>query len=219
MSINSNALSIQWGSLVDLANDVKPFLQVESSDTSSDAVLERLIDGISDWVQREVGRPLAKSSFTKKFDADGFTSTLFLPYCPVLEVTSVIEYWGVSGPHTLTEQSPTNQVDGFQVDYPTGALTRVFQGLVPKPWFPGQGNIIVAWDAGFNPVPASVTMATLEAIKWYWDNTQQQARSGPMGAVQSQEGWARPDVSQFWGSVVPALLKPVIDPFVQVGIG
>lgn len=215
MSVNSSALSIQWGPLVDLDNDVKPFLQVPSTDTSQDPILRGLIDGISDWVQRECGRPLTRSRFTWKTGADGFTSVVMLPYVPVLEIVECIEYWGISGPHVLTESTPTDQTDGFQCEYPTGALKRVFQGLVQKPWFPGTDNIWVTFDAGFNPEPPAARLMTLEAIKWYWDNTQQLSRSRP----QAQEPWDKPDVSQFWGSVLPAMMKPLVDQFAQVGIG
>ncbi|MBV9805208.1 MAG: hypothetical protein JO130_18565 [Solirubrobacterales bacterium] len=217
MSFNSNALSTQWGSFLDLQNDLKPFLNVPSSDTSRDVVLQDLIDGISEWVQLEAGRPLAKTRFEFKFDGNsGWKgSYLMLPYVPVLEVISVTEYWGYSGPHVLTEQTPTSQVDGWQCEYRTGRLTRVFQGLIPKPWFPGSGNVIVEWDAGFNPVPKSVQLATKEAIKWYWDNTQQHSRSRPSG----QDEWNRPDPSQFWGSVMPAMMRPLLEQYAQVGMG
>lgn len=217
MSVNSNALSIQWGPLVDLVNDVKPFLQVPASDTSKDTILQDLIDGISDWVQRECGRPLAKSRFTWKTGTNGSTSVVMLPYYPVLEVVSCTEYWGISGPHVLIESTPTAQTDGFQVDYPTGALTRVFQGLVQKPWFPGSDNIWVTWDAGFNPVPASARLMVKEAIKWYWDATQQKSRSRPQQGDQWQA--PAPSTADFWGSVLPALMKPLVDQFASVGIG
>lgn len=217
MSVNSNALSIQWGPLVDLVNDVKPFLQIASSDTSKDSILQDLIDGVSDWVQRECGRPLAKSRFTWKTGTNGSTSVIMLPYYPVLEIISCTEYWGISGPHVLIESVPTAQTDGFQVDYPTGALTRVFQGLVQKPWFPGSDNIWVTWDAGYNPVPASARLMTKEAIKWYWDNTQQKSRSRPQQGDQWQA--PAPTTADFWGSVLPALMKPLIDQFASVSLG
>lgn len=218
MSVNSNALSIQWGPLVDLVNDVKPFLQVPSTDTSKDVILQRLIDGISSWVQRECGKPLSKSRFTWKTGTNGTTSVIMLPYYPVLEIVSCTEYWGISGPHVLSESVPTAQRDGFQVDYTTGALTRVFQGLVQKPWFPGSDNIWVTWDAGFNPVPPDASLMVLEAIKWYWDNTQQKSRNRPPGPNDQWQAPA-PTTADFWGSVLPALMKPLTDQFISVGIG
>lgn len=218
MSINSNALSIQWGPLVAL-DDMKSWLQVPSSDVSRDVLLQGIIDGISDWLQREVGQPIAKSRFDWKLDGNsGWNgSYIMLPYVPVLEVVSVTEYWGVGGVHVLTEQTPTAQVDGFQCEYPTGRLTRVFPGLIQKPWFVGVGNVIVTWDAGYNPVPPSAVLAVKEAVKWYWDNTQQHSRS--VRPQQGENEWQRPDPSQFWGSVMPAMLEPLVSQFAQVGIG
>lgn len=215
MSVNSNALSIEWANLVDLANDVKPFLQIPATDTTRDPILQGLIDGISDWVQREIGQPIAKTRFDAKFDGNsGWNgSYIMLPYVPVLEVVSVTEYWGNSGGHVLTEQTPTDQVDGFQCEYATGRLTRVFQGLWQKPWFPGSGNVLVVWDAGYNPTPKGAQLATKIAIKWYWDNLMQHSRSARGG-----DQWERPDEAQFWGSVMPAMLKPLVSQFARVGI-
>lgn len=216
MSLNANALSLQWGPLVELES-VKAFLNVPDTATDKDEQLQDLIDGISEWAALEAGKPLARSRFTYKFDGNwGWRgSYIMLPYYPVLEIVSVTEYWGNSGPHVLTEQTPTDQVDGWQCEYRTGRLTRCFQGLIPKPWFPGSGNVVVVWDAGYNPVAPSVRMAVKEAIKWYWDNTQQQSRS----QRPSEDQWQRPDASQFWSSVLPAMLGPVLTPFVSVGIG
>lgn len=217
MSINANALSIQWGNLVELS-EMKTFLSVPSSDVSRDTILQDLIDGVSDWTQREAGKPIAKSRFDYKFDgASGWNSSyIMLPYYPVLEIVSVTEYWGDSGPHPLTEQTPTNQVDGWQCEYRTGRLTRVFQGLIPKPWFIGVGNVIVSWDAGYNPVPPSARLAVKEAVKWYWDNSIQHGRGT---RPQAEDAWQKPDPSQFWGSVVPALMRPVITQFAGIGVG
>jgi hypothetical protein len=216
VSINANALSTEYGNFVDLT-ETKTFLQLPASDTSRDGLLQDLIDGVSDWVQREVGRPLAQSRFTFKFDGStGWRgSYIMLPYSPVLEIVSVSEYWGMSGAHVLTEQTPTHQVDGWQCEYRTGRLTRVFQGLIPKPWFPGSGSILVTWDAGYEPVPAAARLACKEAIKWYWDNTQEHSRN----TRQQGDDWSKPDASQFWGSVLPAMMKPLLDQFGQVGIG
>jgi hypothetical protein len=215
LSINANALSQEWGNLVNLS-ELKSFLSIPVFTTDKDDILQDLIDGISEWAALEAGRPLAKARFTYEFDgSSGWRgSYIMLPQYPVLEIISITEYWGNSGGHPLSEQTPTNQVDGFQCEYRTGRLTRVFQGLIPKPFFPGSRNVTVTWDAGYNPVPPSIRLAVKEAIKWYWDNTQQHSRSRP-----SDDGWQKPDPSQFWSSVLPAMLGPVLTPFLSVGIG
>jgi hypothetical protein len=217
VSVNSNALSEQWAAFVDLVDDVKPYLQIPLSDTTRDITLKLVVDGVCEWVQREVGKPIGATEFKRKFDGNtGWNGTyIMLPYVPVLEVISVDEWWGNSGDHTLTEQTPANQVDGWQCEYQTGRLTRVFQGQIPKPWFPGSGNVWVVWRAGYNPAPASARLAVLEAIKWWWDNTQQQSRGFNPNAAE----YDAPDTQQFWGAVVPAMMQPIITQFASVGIG
>jgi hypothetical protein len=216
VSALSNSVSENWASFLDVADDVKPFLQIPSTDVSRDQTLQMVTDGVCDWVQRELGRPIGPTRFDRRFDGGtGWNGAhIMLPYYPVLEIVSCVEYWGVSGPHNLLEQTPTNQVDGFTCSYLTGRLTRVFPGLVQKPWFPGARNVEVTWVAGYNPVPPGLRLGMLEVIAWYWRNTQQSSRSfKPTGE------YDQPVTQEFWASVLPAMAKPFLDSFLQVGLG
>ena len=140
-----------------------------------------------------------------------------LPYYPILEITSVTEYWGVSGPHVLVEQTPTSQSsqDSFQCDYLHGILIRTFPGLVQRPWFPGSRNIEVTWTAGYNPIPADIRLASLEYIKFWWVNTQQQSGNRPGNLAGEYDASGPPGL---YGGV-PHILEDVFDSYIQVGMG
>jgi hypothetical protein len=214
---NTNAGSLQWATYLDLEEDVKPWIQVPFYQSTADYQLQLLTDMTCTWVQRKLGQPLAPTQFTRYFDGwSGFNGAfLQLPYYPVLEITSVTEFWGKSGPHVLNESVPTNQVDGWQCEYLQGMLRRVFPGLVEKPWFPGSRNIEISWTAGYNPVPADIKVATLEMISHWWRNTQQQAGRRPGGPG----GEYDPEVVAMglWTGV-PLRITTLLESYMQIGI-
>jgi hypothetical protein len=217
MTTNVNASSLTWQNYVDLDNDVKPWLQIPPTDITVDYRLQLLTDMTCQWAQGKLGQPVAPTQFDRRFNGwSGWNGAYIeLPYYPVLEVTSVIEYWGGSGPHVLSEGTPTNQVDGYQMDYQRGQLIRVFPGLVQKPWFPGSRNIEVVWTAGRNPIPADLKVATLEMIAHWWRNTQQMAaiRSGPSPDYDPEQ-----IASGLWQGT-PLRITALLDGYQQVGIG
>ena len=213
---NLNASSVTWQSYVDLKQDVKPWLQIPINNVQGDSRLQLLIDGTCQWAQRRIGQPIAPTTFQRRFDGwNGWNGAYIeLPYYPILEVQQVIEYWGFSGPHYLSEQTPTNQVDGYQVVYELGRLTRAFPGLVQKPWFPGSRNIEVTWVSGYNPVPADIKMATLEMIAHWWRNTQQSART----KVRAGGDTAEVVAGGLWQGT-PLRITTLLDADNQFGIG
>jgi hypothetical protein len=216
VSTNGNALSATWGNFLDLNEDLKPWLRYRTGASSDDVLLQDVLDMACSWVQDYLSRPIGPTRFDRRFN--GWSSWqgayIMLPYQPVLEILSVTEYWGVSGPHVLEESQPTDQLDGFQCEYLRGMVTRVFPGNVQKPWFPGSRNIEISWVAGFNPVPAYVRIATLEYAKYWWTNTQQASRSNPRGGGE----YDAPDSRGLWPGV-PNRITDLLQPLLQVGIG
>ena len=216
MTSNTNASSLIWENYVDLEADVKTWLQIPvTAPAKFDYQLQLLTDMTCQWAQRKLGRPIGPTQFTRYFDGNQGWNGAFiaLPYSPVLAVASVTEYWGTSGPHILYESTPTNQVDGWQCEYSRGILRRVFPGLVEKPWFPGSRNILVTWTAGYNPVPADIKVATLEMIKHWWTNTQQQAGNRPTAQEYDPEVVAM----GLWQGT-PLRITALLDAYNQVGI-
>lgn len=213
---NYNASSPVWGNYVDLEHDVLPWLQLTSVSTTQTQILQLLIDMTCQWAQKRRGRPIGPTEFFRRFDGwSGWNGAyIMLPYSPVLQVLSVTEWWGTSGPHELQEQTPEHQVTGFTCDYPTGMLTRVFPGLVQRPWFPGSRNLEVTWVAGYNPIPADLKVATIEMIAHWWRNTQQSARDNIRGGSDTAEVVA----SGLWQGT-PLRITSLLDADNQVGIG
>lgn len=215
---NQNSSSLIWANYVDLEDDVKPWLQIQTLATGGDLRLQLLIDMTCQWVQNKMGRAVGPTPFKRRFNGwSGWNGAYIeLPYAPILEVTSVTEWWGSSGPHVLGEQTPENQVDGWQCDYLRGQLIRVFPGLVQKPWFPGSRNIEVSWVAGYNPVPADIKVATLEMIAHWWRNTQQQAGGNRFSSSSEYD----PEVvsSGLWQGT-PLRITALLDSYQQIGMG
>ena len=216
MPVTQNDSQPIWQNYIDLQNDTKRWLQIPSTDTTRDDDLQDLIDAACYWVQDFLGRPIAPTTFYRRFSGySGFGgSYIQLPYYPVLSVASVVETWGTSGQHTLTEQSPTDQggTDTYSLDPLRGLLVRSFAGLIARPWFPGLRNVEVTWTAGYNPIPPTVKLATREYIKCWWAKTQQTSRSfRPQGDYIENE----PDP---WPGVERSI-KAMLQPLVQVGIG
>lgn len=187
-----------WQNYLDLDNDVKPWLQIPAGSSQQDVRLQMLIDTACWWVQNYLSRPVAPTEFFRRYDgSSGWNgSHIMLPYFPVLEVISVVEWWGSSGPHTLAEQTPEQQgtSDMYQVVPNTGRLTRTFMGLVQRPWFTGARNVEVTWTAGYNPLPQDLRFATLVLIGHWWQHFQQASRSVPVpsGAMQHDASMMTP---------------------------
>lgn len=217
-----NEITPHWITFLDYQQDVKPFIQAPPQDTSRDKLIELVTEGVCDWVQQELGRPIAPTRFFKRFSGgSGFNmSHISLPYYPVIDANMVVtETWGTSGQHTLTEQTPTAQggADTYSLDPLTGIITRSFNGLIARPFFPGLRNVEVTWTAGYNPIPASIRLGCLEAIQWWWDNTQEAPRRiRPAGGGYESPGAGSPE---FFGTILPAMMAPILSNFMSVGIG
>lgn len=225
-SSNLNAMSAPgWQNYVDLEDDVKPWLKqtvdLVTPNAGVDLNLQMITSMACDMIQNMLGRPIPPTQFNFRFDGwSGWNGAYIeLPYYPVLEITSVIEYRGVSGPYVLPESFPTQQVDGWQCEYPVGRLIRVFPGNVVKPWFPGSRNISVQWTAGYNPIPARYRLATLELIKHWWVNTQSTPTISvpPAGFGESNQYDPAVQGGPFDG--IPAHVASIIGDDIQVGIG
>lgn len=212
----ANPASIIWGNYVDLTHDVKPYLQIPSDDTTRDTTIQMVIDFVCQQSQQMMGKPIAPTTFFGRFDGwSGWNGAyVMLPYYPVLGVQKVAEWWGTSGPNYLSEQTPENQVWGFNIDAKTGMLTRTFPGLVQMPWFPGARSIEVTWTAGYNPVPMMFKMPALEVIREWWTQTQQASRSAPAPAGFESEVTAANDT--YPG--LPRRVKATFSANAQVGM-
>jgi hypothetical protein len=213
-----------WQTYLDVNRDVKPWLQIVQGQRAYDDALRDITAMACEWVQTYLGRPVAPTQIFRRFN--GWTgwqgSYIQVPYYPVIGTPTVVEYWGASGPHILTEQTPQQQSntsggdfgDVFQIDHLKGRITRTFPGLIQRPFFPGERNIEVTWVAGYNPVPQQIRAATLELCNYWYRQTQEAVRTaGPTGPMEYDE----PGPGNLWPAV-PNRVTALLEPFTQVGI-
>ena len=97
-------------------------------------------------MQDYLGKPIAPTTFFRRYDGwSGYSGAYIeLGFSPILEVPTVIEWWGSNGPQVLSLQTPESQQAGaqcYQLDALRGRITRTFAGLVARPFFPGLSNI------------------------------------------------------------------------------
>jgi hypothetical protein len=202
-----------WATFLDVDEDVKPWLQFGDVPVAGEeAKLKMITDSVCWWLQDYLGRPLGPTQFAKRFSVWS-GNTLMLPYYPIQSVQRVAEFWGVSGEHVLEEQTPAKQGSNemFTVDLLRGYIVRSFQGLVPRPFFPGLRNIEVVWTAGFDPLPPPVRDAALKQIAHEWRKEQQASRSQPQIAGEEIPLGLLPDM-------LPEV-KARLSAYSQVGIG
>lgn len=220
MSVTADQIQPVWQSYLDVQNDVKPWLQIDATDTSNDTKLRFVAEMGCQWVQNYLGRPVAPTEFFRRFSGStGWNgSYVCLPYYPVLSIVSIVEFWGLSGGHTLVYQTPEAQGGAgeqmYQMDWVRGIVTRTYQGLIQRPFFPGSSNLEVTWTAGFNPLPADLKVATLELVAYWWRNTQESPRWFAAGAQYDGDQRGNP----LWPAV-PNRITMLLEPYTQVGIG
>lgn len=157
-------------------------LNIPQSDTSHDAELTRYIDAAVATVTYITG-PLTAATFTEY--RDGGSPVIMLDNPPVISITSVTEYVGVTG-RTLTAQPLGQSVDnyGYSLDDPlSGKLVRRGSGGLATPFWGGRGSVIITYVAGQASVPADVVLATLEDIRGLYQQTQQGGRAGGGGSI------------------------------------
>ena len=144
--------------------DVKTYLRTPSGDTSNDAELTNLLYVATDMIEAYCNRPIVpKAVPTESHDGWG-GDTIMLWYRPVASIQSVTEYWSTGGAHVLSEVSPAAPGDGYQLEKRTGRLIRSFDGVWPKPWFPGSRNVVVDYTAGYSTMPPTIWQAARELV-------------------------------------------------------
>ncbi len=176
----------QYGNFLTLA-DARGWLGFPNPQNTSpqDANLQLVLDMACTWVQMFIGRPASAQEFFERHDGWG-GEYIQLHESPVVEVLTCTEYQSTGGSISLSESTPENPIDGYQLNYATGRMMRTFAGYSwPRTWFPGSRNIEITYLAGFNPTPPDIRLATLEMIAHWWRNTQQESanRLGSAGAA------------------------------------
>lgn len=178
--------------IVSLA-DVKSYLRITS--TNNDALLNLYILGATAVATYWFGEI---NSLTVTGEVhDGGHETILLRHTPILSVTTVTEYIGISA-YVLTSQPEGSTVNnyGYSLDLPeAGLITRRSGAGTPMPFLGGDRAVIVSYVAGRATVPDDVYLATLEDIRGLWQQTQQGGRPQFGGAENSD--WNAGPLHQF----------------------
>jgi hypothetical protein len=127
-------------------NEAKEYLKIATAETSDDAIIHALINGISSWVSSFLGRNLVKKTWTEYYNGDG-GKDLILRNRPLVSVASVY----VDNTRAFGAASLLSSSYYFLQKY--RGILRAWDLM--GDWTPGDANIKVVYDAGY--VAADVT--------------------------------------------------------------
>jgi len=159
--------------LVDL-DTVKDELKLDPADETQDGFLARAITQVSAVMQSYVKRPFAVESVRETiyiqqdpypYQTPGGVAPLQLSRWPVVDISSVMQRIAGGGLSGATQ--PLQAGQDYAVDFDAGQLIR----LNP---FTGVGTVwealpvIVAYDGGYNEIPADIIDAALRLVTNRW---------------------------------------------------
>ncbi len=70
--------------------EMRTFLNIPTAETGQDSLLESLLDGVNDAVEKYIGVALINKSYTEYHDGDG-SNSLFLKHYPIVTMTSLVD--------------------------------------------------------------------------------------------------------------------------------
>lgn len=155
--------------------DVRGYLRIPSTDTAFDAELTNLTYVATDMIEKYINAPVATKAMPIERHDGWVGDTIMLKYAPITSVTYVREYFA-GFLNSLSESTPANPIDGYQLEYQTGRMIRVFTNGFPRQWYPGSRNLEISYSVGMNPIPPTLWQAARELTAHLF--MQQQATPG-----------------------------------------
>ena len=162
--------------------------QVEGPD---DDILTSLGAAAEAATMNYTGRVFTPTSFTETYSGKG-GAVLFTRQSPILSVASII-----TGMRTI----PARQVPysfGFTFDNNSILLSG-------STFSPGSNNIAITYTAGFNPIPADVIQANVQAVSYWYS---QRTNLGSLSTAGSMGGSSVHDVGP-----MPKMACEVLDKY------
>jgi hypothetical protein len=153
-------------------DDVKSWLNIPSTNTDDDGLLQLLISSFSQYVLNRTGQQSFSTvnSYTDIYSGNN-SYRLFLRNTPIQSVTSIIVgAWTVPQSTGLTTNGWYIDPDGKSVvlrSSASGYMTAPYSSYYttwPGCFLRGQGNIQVTYTAGYNSVPYDLQEAVMEAV-------------------------------------------------------
>ncbi|MFC4768738.1 head-tail connector protein [Effusibacillus consociatus] len=143
MPLNANALT-------DLAS-TKSYLDIDTTDTSKDSIIEFLINAASEAIEKYCRRKMKQATYTdEEYDGTG-SQNLYLKQYPISSITSI-------------------KIDDVVVAA-TEYKTRKESGIVVRMnamWDKGILNLKVTYQAGYAAIPSDVELACKHLVKFYF---------------------------------------------------
>lgn len=140
---------------------VKSHLEIETSNATKDAVIERIADGVSARVERMTGRVFVTRSVTEYLDGLGGTD-LWLRNFPVVAITTL------KARPDLSSAWETIGASSYEVDPLVG---RIY--LKDQAFYSGPRSVEVVYDAGYGiqdaaTLPDDLVLAALNWVEFVW---------------------------------------------------
>jgi uncharacterized phiE125 gp8 family phage protein len=141
--------------LTSLAN-VKQWLEITTS--TNDALLTRIIDSCSSYIESWLNRKILQASYTENYNGSG-SSALTLTNYPIISLQSV-SIGGVA--QAIVSQS----------DFTTSGVKFSGRRLIGQniKFSKGAGNIIISYTAGYAAVPSDIEQACIELVALRYKN-------------------------------------------------
>lgn len=163
--------------------EAKVHMNVPTTDTSHDTEISGFVDAATPVIEDIVGAVL-QATFDELYD--GGRPSIVLRHNPVISITSLTEYSGVTPTVLTVAATPDLVVPGSYVLDPDGILYRAGTGY----FTPGRSNVRVVYVAGRAAVPANIRLATLELVRHLYQSTQQGGRPSFNGGATDDMPWA-----------------------------
>lgn len=157
-----------------------------ASNNLDDQILEDLITSCSDLIREFLGRDIVKLTYTNDvYDGTGADSIVLRQY-PIISLTSV----SVGG--SLIADAVA-----------AGRMLRRTSGIFP----PGAGNVLVTYEAGYDPIPHGLDQACVEMVGEVYKSKDR------IGHVSKQLGG---DIVTFDMTDIPARIKTSLHQWMSV---
>ena len=154
--------------LVDLGNELKPFLGIPTSDLDKDELLDSFNAHARALIESALDRHLVtRGALTEYHSIDRHTHRIYLTQYPVISITSVHESAALTYDATTLLTSGT---DYLLADANAGALDRI-SGGGPIGWLAGYRVIQVVYSAGYadtSSVPEDIKYQCKRLIGTAW---------------------------------------------------
>lgn len=153
------------GGLISLAEAKKEIGRTDSTDTADDAEIQDFIDAATLACDHIAGGQIMASTYTEW--RDGGDTEIALTNTPVVSVTSVTEYRGVSAQALTAQPLGSGSYNGFGYVLDIDRVRRVAGGM-PIPFFAGRANVKLVYIAGYTAPPADANIAARVIFAHLW---------------------------------------------------